>query len=310
MKDYRILTYGRLSQEFAEYANSFAQLKCVAFSSKEEVIKHLPEFNAVAGFNFLKGLNLTHIEWLHCFVAGVDSYLALGNLPTTVRISRTSGHMGRKIGEYCLAYILNDLKKIPSVAQLQKKVHWEQQLLPNLYQKKVVIFGTGSIGASIAHMLAPLAKQVVGVNQSGRLAPHFHKVIALSQFQRFEHSDCDIVINALPLTPETTYFFSEEIFQKFRNALFINIGRGKSVDVPDLLKAIHAEHIAHAVLDVFEEEPLPANSPLWLNPHITITPHHSGVTDWEDVKESFQRVYESLRHEKPSPLWVNRQRGY
>jgi hypothetical protein len=107
MKNYRILTYGWLSDEFAQFANQFEGIECTVFSSKDEVRKNIKDFNALAGFNFLKGLDIQHIEWLHCFVAGIDSFYAHGNLPEEMVISRTSGNMGAKIGEYCLAYTLH-----------------------------------------------------------------------------------------------------------------------------------------------------------------------------------------------------------
>jgi len=106
------------------------------------------------------------------------------------------------------------------------------------------------------------------------------------------------------------YFFNKDIFRKLHSVIFINIGRGLSVDVPDLLSAIAAGNIEYAVLDVFEEEPLPANSPLWLNPKVFVTPHHSGITDFEDIKDSFTEVYSALKEGKSSRLFVDRIQGY
>ncbi len=310
MKNYRILTYGWLSDEFADFANQFEGIECVAFPSKNDVKENIKDFNALAGFNFLKGLDIEHIEWLHCFVAGIDSYFALGALPIKMKISRTSGNMGAKIGEYCLAYTLHILKSIKEAQLRQKLISWKVLELPNLYQKKVLIYGTGSIGQGIAKVFAPLAKSVVGVNRSGKLAPYFSEIKSFKAIQNQSQDEFDVVINALPLTPQTTYFFNKDIFRKLHSVIFINIGRGLSVDVPDLLSAIAAGNIEYAVLDVFEEEPLPANSPLWLNPKVFVTPHHSGITDFEDIKDSFTEVYSALKEGKSSRLFVDRIQGY
>lgn len=89
----------------------------------------------------------------------------------------------------------------------------------------------------------------------------------------------DFIVSVLPFTNKTLHFFGREQFQAMKNkGVFINIGRGKTVDQSDLRKSLQTGEMAHAVLDVFDEEPLHADDPLWDMAQVTITPHVSGVT--------------------------------
>jgi phosphoglycerate dehydrogenase-like enzyme len=94
------------------------------------------------------------------------------------------------------------------------------------------------------------------------------------------------------------------------NILFINIGRGNSVNEEDLIKALDRKNLRQAILDVFKQEPLPENSPLWDHPKCIITPHISGITLLEDVKQSFKIAYEALKSGEESKLLVDTDKGY
>ena len=98
-------------------------------------------------------------------------------------------------------------------------------------------------------------------------------------------ADADVVLDALPLTPETHHLFDAQVFAAMRpTARFVNVGRGATVDEPSLIRALQAGQLSGAALDVFETEPLPADSPLWDLPGVIVSPHMCGdFQGWEEV---------------------------
>ena len=297
MPSYRILTSGRLGKEFANFVDSFnyPDLSC-SFLDFEEVPVRIKDFNALAGFNFWDGLDISHIKWIHSFGAGLDSFITRPDLPKDVLITRTTGELGRKMGEYCLAYILEDLKGVITSYQYQTRNSWQKHTQGNLNEQSVLIFGTGAIGGGVARVLRSIVGNTLGVNRSGYQQPEFNKIKRCGEWTASELRSVDIIINAMPLTADTTHFFNHQVFTQFQSTLFINVGRGASVDENSLLQALDLGHIRRAILDVFEDEPLPGESTLWNHPHILITPHQSGVTDIEDIKDSFGQSYETLKN--------------
>ena len=122
--------------------------------------------------------------------------------------------------------------------------------------------------------------------------------------------DIACVINTLPLNKNTTGLIDYNFLSAFSNVLFINIGRGKSLVIDDLLRSISEKQLAYAVLDVFEEEPLPESSSLWKHPKIFISPHQAAITDVEDVVESFVEAYRLIGTETKSDVFINLEKGY
>lgn len=305
---FKFLSYGRLSLEFKDYVDKFySEVECKQCSSRDELENLLPEVNALAGFDFVRNLDLSHIKWYHSFAAGVDTLVGK-NFNSECIITRTSGQLGPRIGEYCLAYILHDLKGLPRVKEQQVQHHWSQFDLPALKDQRILILGTGTIGEGVAKILKPLCAEVVGVNRIGSEKSNFSRVIS---FQRIGDIDrYDIVINALPLTHQTRGLVSASFFSKLQNVLFINVGRGATISESDLLEALSAGTVRAAVLDVFVEEPLPENSEFWKHKNIIVTPHHSGLTTIEDVIESFEIVYPLVRSGKKNQLFVDKSRQY
>jgi phosphoglycerate dehydrogenase-like enzyme len=287
--NFRILTYGRLSAEFKYFVDhNYPELDCLRCDSRQELQQLVPTVDALAGFDFTRNLQLSHIRWFHSFAAGVDSLIGRRFSPECV-ITRTSGQLGPRIGEYCLAYILYDLKGVDRVLRQKKDLKWRQFDLSSIREQKVMVLGTGTIGAGIAKILKPLCKVLVGVSRSGSMVEPFDRVFQLETLG--DSLDFDVVINALPLTEHTRERINVSFFRRFSRVHYINVGRGATNSEPDLINALNEGNVRRAVLDVFSTEPLPDSSMLWTHPDIIITPHHSGLTTIEDVKESFIEVY-------------------
>lgn len=305
-----ILTYGHLSEGFEAFiAKEYPELNCLLAKDKEEVAKLVPKAQYVAGFNFLSNMDISHLEWIHSFGAGVDSFMKL-KLPEQCTLTKTKGKMGQRMSEYCLTYILQDLYKVELYKINQSSKTWDQVVPKSLSKQSVILFGTGNISTDIAQVLQPMVKNIVGVNTNGKNKEFFDVCLSIENLDMGSLEANSIIINTLPATEETKNLFNMDFFSKLENILFINIGRGNSVNEVDLNHALDQKYIRQAVLDVFKEEPLPQDSPLWENPKCIVTPHISGITLLEDVKQSFKLAYEAVKAGEDHKLMVDPEKGY
>jgi phosphoglycerate dehydrogenase-like enzyme len=310
MPQKNILTYGHLSEGFQTFiAKEYPELNCLLAKDKEEIAKLLPKVEYVAGFNFLTKQDISHLKWIHSFGAGVDSFMKL-NLPEQCTLTKTKGKMGQRMSEYCLTYILEDLNKTELYKVNQASKTWDQLVPKSLSKQSVILFGTGNISTDIAQVLQPMVKNIVGINTSGKNKEFFDVCLPFDKLDMSNLEANSIIINTLPATERTQNLFNRDFFSKLENILFINIGRGNSVNEDDLIQALDQKFIRKAILDVFKEEPLPQNSPLWEHPKCIVTPHISGITLLEDVKQSFKLAYEALKAGEENKLMVDTAKGY
>lgn len=306
--NYQLITCGPFGEDLCHYIRStYPDLGHCTFVENINQ-EDLDGKDAIAGFYQFDSLDLSGIQWVHAFGAGVDTYLRQPTLRPDTRLTRTLGYMDKRIGEFCLAYILADLKLLISTSDNQRRKYWERKNLDVLYDKKVLIFGTGFIGTGIATALRGLTGSITGISYSGTSRPAFDQVSSITSLPAL--TSYDVVINTLPLTSITDHYFDLKFYQKLDQALFINVGRGKSVVETDLVSALEQQHVRKAILDVFQEEPLASNSPLWDHPSVVVTPHQSGRTTFEDIKKSFDEVVSCLYAGKRNQLFVDLEKGY
>ncbi len=305
MKKWKFVTSGRLGKEFAEYINSNfkSEKMCAKYVSKPD-LTDLSEFNAYAGFNPPEA-DISGLQWIHCFGAGVDGYTSRKDLSHATRLTRTSGAMGRKIAEYCLNHILSDNLNRLELQASQSKHEWKRTTQRYLHETTVIILGTGTIGTAISVLLKSLNVKTIGINSSGNTSKVFDLVLPLRRIDEIVDIT-DFVINALPWSGNTDNLLDIEFFSKFRGIHFINVGRGKTTRDDTIIEALDKGFLRHATLDVVEKEPLPASSPLWNRPDVTITPHQAALTELDDVIESFNKVLNG----KAKELEVDIKRGY
>ena len=239
------------------------------------------------GFTRPPNFQFGNIKWIHSLGAGVDKLLKDVEWKESVLLTRTIGPFGKKMSEYCLSYLLAEFQNHSLYKEQQGKKEWKFSIPSNLNGKKVAVYGTGAIGQELARYLAFFGVEVYGVSLSGVDKPYFSKVISSEDESNFPLKEMDAVINTMPLTEKTHHFFAEKRFQEFQQVIFINVGRGESVNDEALLGAIERGNIKRAILDVFHEEPLQEEHPFWTHPQIQITPHISAVTDPESGLDCF-----------------------
>lgn len=265
--------------------------------------------DALVAFNLKANLDYSHLKWVHSLGAGVDRFLYQKSWNSSVLLTRTVCSFGQRIAEYCLSYLLKDLQFHDCFQQNKQKKFWRQMTPALLQDQKVMVFGTGEIGQSVAKVFSGLGIKVYGVSLSGKQKNYFEEVLTAANFYS-QAREMNYFINTMPLTDKTVHFFNEAFFYNVNDAGFINVGRGASVDERTLLDAIDDQRIKFAVLDVFSEEPLPPLSPLWDNPNVYITPHISAVTTPEEGVACFIQTLRNLESNQPISNVVDANKGY
>lgn len=218
-----------------------------------------------------------NLKWLNVMSAGVDSlpFDKLGDIPVT----NARGIHKTPMMEYTIGLILNYYKNFYQNQVDQNNRFWNSDVsTEELYGKNAHIFGTGSIGAHIAKVLQVFGVKTTGYNTNGRAVDGFDETYPIDE--KNEHvNEADIVISILPKTEMTNEIFDQSFFDSMnRTAVFINIGRGNVVSDEVLFYVLDNKVIEHLILDVFNTEPLPEDSPFYNYKNLTISPHSSATT--------------------------------
>lgn len=219
----------------------------------------------------------SQLKFVAAHSAGID-YLNLAELQAHhVLLSNASGLHTEWIAEYVIGAILRRVRALDEAEVAQRAHRWQHQVdYSGLAEKKVLIVGAGRVGSRLATLLQAFGADTIGVNRKARRLAGFDQMVATADIASVL-GQADIIVDLLPLTAETTGFFDADKFAAMKAGVqFINCGRGKTVVTADLIQAIQSGQIGSTVLDVFDEEPLPADSPLWDLPNTLITSHIAG----------------------------------
>lgn len=222
----------------------------------------------------------SQLQWVQSVSAGVDSYDFSAFTQKNILLSNGSGIHSISIAEHVLGTLLTEFRGIRQSILQQSTNVWKNNSLSyqQLSGQKMLIVGTGQIGQQLAKFAQGLDIQTYGVNTSGHSKSGFIECYSQKNISRIIH-EMTIVVNILPLTKDTFHLFDTHLFQEMKNGtVFVNVGRGPSVDTNALISMLKNGKISFAALDVFEEEPLPVDSPLWKMDNVLITPHISGLT--------------------------------
>jgi glyoxylate/hydroxypyruvate reductase len=248
--------------------------------------------------------------------AGVDAILALererpGTLPSDVPLVRLEDTgMAPQMAEYVVHAVLRYMRRFDEYARLQAEHRWHV-LEPHPRESFTVgVLGLGVLGANVAQAVASFGLPVRGYSRSARQIDGITTYAGPAQFDTFLDG-VKVLVNLLPHTPDTHDVLNAGTFAKLANgAYLINVARGAHLVERDLLEALRSGRIAAATLDVFREEPLPADHPFWREPRITITPHSSALTlRAESIVQIAQKIVALTRGETISGI-VDRARGY
>ena len=237
--------------------------------------------------------HFTNLRLIQLTSAGLDrvplDYIRTHN----IELHNAAGVYSIPMAEFAISGILQLYKQSRFFAENQARHKWEKHRgLLELSGKRVCILGCGDVGREIAKRLKAFGCQITGVNRTVRTLPDFDAVLPLDKLTDAA-AMCDILICCIALTPETHGIVSKEVFDRLpADAVFVNVARGALADGTVMTAWLQSG--GQAVLDVFEEEPLPETSPLWDMENVVLTPHNSFVGDgnrarlWETIKENLK----------------------
>ncbi|GCB49079.1 D-2-hydroxyacid dehydrogenase [Streptomyces sp. NL15-2K] len=246
-------------------------------------------------------------RWVHTASAGVDHLMCPELAASDTVVTNARGVFDQPIAEYVAALVLAMAKDLPRTWDLQRERTWRHRESERVSGTRACVVGAGPIGRAIVSTLEALGITAALVGRTPRAGVHgpedLDRLLARA----------DWVIAAAPLTEQTHGMFDARRFGVMQpSARFVNIGRGQLVVEDALAEALSKRWIAGAALDVFEHEPLTADSPLWQVPNLIVSPHMSGDTvGWrEELGTQFVEMYERWEAGKPLPNVVDKQRGY
>jgi len=275
---------------------------------------------------------LPRLRWIQAHSAGIDFLRDRPVWDSDVTITTVSGIHATPMAEHALAMMLYFRWRLGEMLFWQHRGEWptgrwDKFARPELRGSTLGIVGYGAIGRELARLADALGMRVLAANRSGTrrpftgfALPHTGDPEAAIPEQIYPVTElaamlpeCDYVVVLAPLTPETRHLFDAEIFAAMKpGVFFFNLARGGLVDEAALVEALYSGHIAGAGLDVFEAEPLPADSPLWRLENVLISPHVSGFTPHYDERASDLFAENLRRYLAGEPLinQVDRARGY
>jgi phosphoglycerate dehydrogenase-like enzyme len=283
---------------------------------KQDAINNLPEAEIVITFGGGDGdyaipidkeiLKVCkNLQLVLSLSAGIEKLPLRELYDKGIKVCNTKGAHGGSIAEYVLGGMLVLSHHYHVFIRNQEKCLWSPILHgEDIEEKTLCVIGAGSIGQVIGKKAKALNMRVIGIKKHPQTIEGFDQVVNMEHLHDvLEQSD--YVVLATPLNKETYHLIGEEEFLKMRkNAVFINISRGNTVDENALIQALNKQQIAGAVLDVFQIEPLPIDNPLWKMENVLITPHGAGPTD-NTERKTIRIIYDNIINYKEGLELIN-----
>jgi phosphoglycerate dehydrogenase-like enzyme len=254
------------------------------------------------------------LRWIHSRYAGVDSYLFPELVNSNVVLTNARGVYSPSLGEFVLAAILYFAKDIPRLRRDQEAGRWAPFEMEMIEGQTVGIVGYGDIGRAVASRAHSVGMRIFATKRHPPAQPD-------PLVERYFHPDelhamlaeCDYVVVAAPLTPETRHMISEAEFAVMKtSAVLINVGRGPVVDTAALVRALSRKQIKGAGLDVVDPEPLPAGHALYGMENVLLSPHSADqIAGWkDDAMRFFLEQYARFTKDEPLLNVVDKRLGY
>ncbi len=253
---------------------------------------------------------LPGLRWVHSLWAGIDRLLEDETLPDVPIVRLIDPAMARFMAEAVAAVVLSLHRDLHTYAAQQRRREWRQHATRPTSARQVVVLGLGEMGRAAAGLLASLGFAVRGWSRSPKGVCGMTTYAGESGLARAVDG-ADVLVNLLPLTRATRGLLDRSLFARLaQGAALVNFGRGAHLVDADLLDALAAGRLAHAVLDVFASEPLPRDHPFWLHPGVTILPHISAPTGMASAAALVAAAVREYRSTGRLPEGIDRSKGY
>ncbi len=316
-----IILKGSLKEVHIEKINRIAAdigAEVCYIKNENEVPAEFADAEIVYGFGINIAKNNKNLKWLCVPSAGVDFLMKPGAFANEDCIlTNSSGAYGVTIAEHIIAVSLMMMRKLTLTFEETLRGEWG---LPkpqkSLKSCSITALGTGDIGSSFAKRVRAFEpKSLIGVNRSGQcLEPSFDRVVKIDELDKVL-PETELCVMSLPSTSETKGILSRKRLELLpEGAYIVNVGRGSAIDEDALADLLDSGHLAGAALDVFQREPLPAESRLWKTKNLLITPHVAGNFSLDyTLDRSVDLFCEDLTNyaeKRPLQNYVDRKIGY
>jgi len=235
-----------------------------------------------------------NLKWIQALGTGVDGIIGQPSLQDNVLVTNMHGLHGASMPEAAILSMLALARDLPRVLRNQARHAWDRFPSRLLKGKTVGIVGVGAIAEDLAPKCKMFGMSVVGITSAKREVAGFDRMVGRDQLEEAVR-ELDYVLLLTPYTPQTCGIVNAKILAAMKPTSFlINLARGGVVDEPALIEALKGRRIAGAALDVFAEEPLPADHPFWNMENVIVTPHLGGFHD-QYAEQALPTVEENVR---------------
>ncbi|MDD3704805.1 MAG: phosphoglycerate dehydrogenase [Clostridiaceae bacterium] len=294
----KVLFTKRFSEE---KMNSFSELGYEIVYISEDKVSYsddISEVDLLVCYNPFETLDISRLKklkWIQLFSVGIDQLPKQKVIDKGIIVTNNRSGFSIPMGEWIIMKILELMKNSKGFYDKQREKKWQpDSTLLELYNKTVCFIGTGSIALEAAKRLQGFDVNITGINSTGRRAEYFNRCYPMKEMS-YALSQADVVVVSIPYTKETHHLINDDSINSIKKgAYLINIARGSIIKETALIEALRNGNIHGAALDVFEEEPLSMESPLWEMNNVIITPHNSWISEMR-TERRYIIVYENLR---------------
>jgi len=260
------------------------------------------------------------LRWVHTSAVAVETLCLPELFARGIAVSNTRGVQAVPIAEHVMTVVLALAKQLPFVIENQQQARWAQNelvgaRLPWLLKGRTLgLIGVGTIGSEIAKRAQAFGMRVIALRHRPAygVIGHVERVYGREELDDFL-GQCYVLAIAAPLTPDTHSLMGAAQFAQLpQGAIVVNVGRAMIVDTDALIDSLTSGHLGGASLDVFPQEPLPSDHPLWTTPNVILTPHTSGFRQghWDEVVDLFAANIERWQRGEPLRFRVEPELGY
>ncbi|MBL4935865.1 phosphoglycerate dehydrogenase [Clostridium sp. YIM B02515] len=274
------------------YEIDIADERNITYSDKLYDIKAMVCYNP---FQTLDISRMKSLRWIQLSSIGIDQLPIDYVRESGIVVTNNRGGYSVPMGEWVVMNILQILKNSFGLYKNQMNKLWKMDTgVLELFGKTVGFIGTGTIAVEAAKRLQGFGVKILGLNTSGRDTEFFHKCFDIKEIDNML-AQCDIAVVTIPSTDETYHLLNEDRFNAMKQGtVLVNVARGNIIDEEILIKNLKNRRLRGAALDVFEEEPLNENSPLWNLDNIIITPHNSWISEMRNIRR-WNVIHENLK---------------
>lgn len=263
-----------------------------------EYTEDMKDVEILVCYNPFKTLDISKmkkLKWIQLSSIGIDQVPMDIVKRNSIILSNNRGGYSIPMGEWVVMKILEIYKKSRLLYQQQEKRLWKMNKdLLELYGKTVTFIGTGSIGQESAKRLQGFGVKIIGINTKGTPAEYFDSCYPMPELNEIL-SKSDVVVLTIPYTEATHHLIDEEELKAMKQeAVLINVSRGSIINEAALIKHLKEGNLLGAALDVFEEEPLPVDNPLWSFERVIITPHNSWISELRNDRK-YIMIYKNMK---------------